>query len=312
MSDNLKPKKIDENTIAYHDKLTNDPVAIVRRIKPRYGNKSTYVASWHPVMKELYPDETSTFKHMNIGEADSASTIQNFISGSYERLLDPKHANDLLKVKYVGDMSKEWNDPETVSYSGSPVTRHYSQYHVFDNDNNHVATINVDKGMTQHIGVMSKDKEFRSKRDAHIDYIGQKPTEDQERILDKKNPGFNPVSLLGKVHQWQTLKGKEPRFVGVHHYSDDHSQHMIYSTKLSPEDATREYVNHLKNSEMYRNHTFEQISPTLAIARLEPGQYNNGKTEFIDGSTAGKISHTRINNYSPDSYHNKKLNSVIE
>ena len=122
MSDNLKPKKIDENTVAYHDKLTNDPVAIVKRIKPRYGNKSTYVASWHPVMKELYPDETSTFKHMNIGEADSASTILNSISGSYERLLDPKHAKDLLKVKYAGDMSKEWNDPETVSYSGSPVT----------------------------------------------------------------------------------------------------------------------------------------------------------------------------------------------
>lgn len=308
----LKPKKIDENTVAYHDKLTNDPIAIVRRIKPTYGTKYTYAAEWHPVMKELYPEETASFKHMNIPDADSASTIQNYITGSYRELLDQQKP-DTVKTKYAGDMTKTWDDPETVQYTGSPVTRHYSQYHVIDNDNNHLATINVDKQLVGHIGVVAKAKEFRTPKDAHIDYIGQQPNDSQKAILNTKNPGLDPITLLKQVKHWQTVKGQEPRFIGVHQYSDSHSHHAIYSTKLQPEQATSEYVKHLQSKDQYKNHTFEHISPTMVIARMQNNTSGyGGKTEFIDGGVNGKISHTKINNYPPDSYNNRPLNSVIE
>ncbi len=312
MSDNLKPKKIDDNNVAYHDKLTNDPVAIVTRIKPRYGTKSDYIAKWHPVMKELYPDETSSFSHMNIGTADSATTIQNFISGAYSRLLSPNAVKaDPMKVRNAGEMSKTWDDKETVNYSGSPVTRHYTQFHVLDNDENHVATINVDKNYVKNIGT-NKDEVFSSKRDAHIEFLGQQPNESQMKILQTKNPGMHPMALLSQVHHWQTLKSVEPRFIGLHHYSDSHSHHAVYSTKLSPEEATTEYVKHLQSSNTYSRHSFQRISPTLVMAKHNPTGGFIGKTEFIDGSIEGKISHTKINNYPEDSYNNKKLNNVIE
>jgi hypothetical protein len=301
----LKPKKIDENTVAYHDKLTNDPIAIVRRIKPTYGTKYTYAAEWHPVMKELYPEETASFKHMNIPDADSASTIQNYITGSYRELLDQQKP-DTVKTKYAGDMTKTWDDPETVQYTGSPVTRHYSQYHVIDNDNNHLATINVDNKMTHYIGVAAKDKTFRSNRDAHIEFIGQQPNDSQHTVLNTKNPGLDPVSLLNRVKHWQTVKSQEPKFIGMHQYSDAHSHHAVYSTKLSPEEATTEYVKHLKSIDLYKNHSFEHISPAMVIAR------HSGKTEFIDGAVNGKISHTKINAYPQDSYNLRPLNRVIE
>ena len=299
MSRELKSKKIDDNTLVLHDKLTNDPVAIIKRKKSAYANKSVYSAEWHPDMKQMYPDETNSFTQMNIQDADSASSISNHVSGAYDRLLSPG-IKDPMRIEHAGTITKNYTQGTSPS-----VPVEFNQYHVFDNDSNHVANINVKKHLSKHIGTRESNI-FNRDHDAHIEFIGQQPTDDQKQILATKNKDIDPLSLLKRVHHWQTLKNVEPRFVGSHYTSDGNSKHHVYTTKLSPTDATSEYVKHLQSQDSYSGHTFEQMSPTFVKAT------HKDSVEFIDGSTPGKINHMTMKTYPADSYKNNKLFKTIE
>lgn len=311
MSIELRIKKIDDKNSVISDALTTDPVAVVKQVPSMFYGKKKFVAHWHPAIKHMYPEETSSFSHMNLSDADSATQMMSRVNGSYERLMSGK--KDPMKTSFVGTVQRQYNNYD------APVE--FNHYHVHDDKGEAVASLYVNKELMPYVG--DDDTAFRppqypedpNYRHAFVEYHGTQPTEQQHEILTKKNIGYDPITLLRQVKHWHELKDKEPKFVGSHSSSSGNGAHYVYTTKLKPEAAADEYMKHLKGLNGYQNHTFTKVTPTMFIAKKaapEDRYSSGGSHEVIDTSDEGIVNHMITKIYHKNSSDTKRLNAVIE
>lgn len=290
----IKNKPYGDDTILYYNAHTNDPIAVVKRKKSIYGTKDIYTGVWHPDVKLMYPDAEHFVNMLPLDDADSAKTASARIEGAYERLLSGKH-RDPLQTKFVGEITK----------SVDGVDKTYHQYHVFDNENNHFATLNIDK---KRISSIPTDDTF-ARNGAFLEFHGKKPSLEQFTVLNTKNPSNNPVSLLKRAAHWLKVKDSEPSFIGSHQTNNT----QVFKTKLDPEKAIDAYVNAIKETGKYNNHTFQKVSPTMVIAN-KPARYEYEvpRKEIIDSGTAGELHHHTLEMPASNHYTAKQLNQVID
>lgn len=141
----IKSKKIDDTHSLLSDGLTGDPIATVKAVQNKYSSGKKYYAEWHPAIKIMYP-HASDLTNRNIRSASSSSTIQNFVEGHYERLIDGKLNRDPLKVV---------TDPQTVKKTLGSSEVDCVQHHVFDDSGKKLATIYVNKDQDHLVGINS-------------------------------------------------------------------------------------------------------------------------------------------------------------
>lgn len=293
----VNAKKIDNNTILYHDSLTNDPIAIAKVTKQSYSSKKNYSISWHPDARLMHP-ATNDLGHMNFDSADSQESALNKVSNKYSQILDNKDRAP-LKVVHVGTSTKKIGD----------LDMQYDDFHLHSEDDKHVATIHVKSDATKYIGTSSKSL-FDNPNTAFLAFHGEQPSPEKFEISQKKYSGADPVSMMHQVKHWMDTKDKEPSFVGLHSTKHEKS----FRTSLSPENASSKYFDHMHNNKTFIGHDFKRISPTMFTATQEPdGRYSIGSHEIVDTSTPGVVKHYSIPKHHTDDTYNVKPNrEVIE
>lgn len=153
----IKSKKIDDTHSLLSDGFTSDPIATVKAVQNKYSSGKRYYAEWHPAIKIMYP-HANDLVNRNILSASSSSTIQNFVEGHYERLIDGKLNRDPLKVV---------TDPQTVKKTLGSSEVDCVQHHVLDDSGKKLATIYVNKDQDHLVGTNSKDL---TKHDSQVEY----------------------------------------------------------------------------------------------------------------------------------------------
>ena len=302
----LKGKKVDDKTTIYHDALTNDPVAVVKATDKLYGRGKTFHISWHPDFKKLYP-AANDLRHMNFDSADKADVAVGRIENQYTHVANDRH-RDPLRAEFVGYVLKHrpTND--------SPEQRiNYAQYNLHHKDG-HIATMFVAKDKIHKIGLGHdnfKPGYRQSQGDiVHLEFTGEKPTKEQLEVSSKKHPGIDPANLLHVVNHWYENRTREPNFVGMYH----HDNMKMFKTKLTPEDASAKYMEHMQSKPEFASHKFVRHSPTLFTATKKPmneSSYGNDH-HIIDTSNQGTLMHSYHKYHHADHYSSKKLQEVIE
>jgi hypothetical protein len=290
----LKTKKLDSNHSLYYDSETNDPVAIVRKTsRNSYQKKYYFNTKWHPDFAMMHPN-ANDLVNMNFDkEHDSEDSAKNHIISKYSDVINGQ--KDALPTKMVGKLTK------TIKQYGSDTDVEMTHYHVLDNENTPVASMYV---VSSHIPLIGIRHGVFDKDNTLLEFHGQKPNDVQMNVLNKKNPGDSPIALVAKVKTWLDSKDKEPKFVGTHW----HDSTRYFSTNLSPEKASSEYENYIKNHPDYKNAEIHRQSPTFFIVRRQ----NHAMTDYVDSSIPNKLSHTFIKFKAKTDYGAKDHNEVIE
>lgn len=190
----IKSKKIDDTHSLLSDGLTGDPIATVKAVHNKYSSGKRYYAEWHPAIKIMYP-HANDLVNRNILSASSSSTIQNFVEGHYERLIDGKLNRDPLKVV---------TDPQTVKKTLGSSEVDCVQHHVFDDSGKKLATIYVNKDQDRLVGTNSKDL---TKHDSQVEYHNKNLSNEkyEKAKLDYLLPikgmyGFNEHDPIHHLH----------------------------------------------------------------------------------------------------------------
>lgn len=302
----LKYKKIDDKTSVLHDTLTDDPVAHVIK-----AGTQNIVAAWHPAMHMMYPhigEHLSLKRPPTRGNLDATKYA---IESAYEAV-QKKSVKDPLKARYIGEIEKS----HPGEYGGTE-TRKFKQYTLHDENDNHLATLNINSSLAndtqafepsdQFAGINAAGKYAR----AHIDWVGESPTLDQQKMIDAKHNSNHPIALMNKVKYFNEIKTREPSFVGV----SKSSNLNMYSTKLSPEDAAKKYSEHMKNNKEFAGYVINQISPHHIIAHKPYDESTNSGSfthHTVDTSTPGIVRHFRYDYKGAGHYASKPLSHVIE
>ena len=303
----IKIKKIDDNKHLFYDEITNDPIATSHATSDTWRkNKKTYVINWHPAMKELYPEGTSSLTLRNFGATDSLEHASQRVQNRYQQLVNGPENPDPLKVKDSGNVvSKTFH---FTDYGQSRQEKHkFNEYHIHDPvEGKHVASlfVNLSKANSRFDVVDG----FEGSKFAHVIYHGDSPNDMQEEILKKKHPGNLPVTLVHRVKTWLETKDKEPRFIGSHTTGNS----SVFKTRLPVEEAAAEYVKHLKTKDEFKNKTFNQLTPTMYYGISKSSNNLDEHHTIIDGSTPGIIKHTNFAINGPKDYLSKKLDVIID
>lgn len=285
----FKITKLSETKSLATDKITGDPVAYIHKKPHIYSRgKANYVTEWHPAIKHLYPEVEKSFKFMTgIGRADAADSAYNRLEGLYSTLVNGKHVEPLQYEK---------TDSVTKPYNGHDVKFHvHKLYH----EGNHVAnlfTINLSD---------------ESNSANHVEYIGDQPTPEQSSIMHKKIVNNTPYDNMERVKYFQQLKKEKPSFVGSHTNS---GQVSVYTTHLTPEEASQRFEDHLKTklAGVYNTHEVvsARLSPTTFVVSHIHG-YANKDTHFVDTTVPGQVHHI-VGKTNRESYVSKAFGNVIQ
>lgn len=302
MTIELKEKKVNDDVSVYHDALTNDPIAI----SSRFGHDGKFHSiSWHPAFRQMYP-ETNDLVNMNVGNNIKSDQVKNRIIQKYEKILD-KPSRDPLKVVAAGRAERPTHDPVNPE-----KTAEFDEFHLHDDDGKHVATIAVAKNLTPYIGVdpdvfKHYSADHQGER-TQLTFVGEHPSAEKFELSRKKHPGHDPIALMRQVRHWLDNRDKEPNFVGSH----SSPNLKVYKTRLSPEEASQKYMQHLQKQQSYVQHSFSRVAPTVFYAMRPTGISGQGKHEVIDTSRPGFVHHMHIDTFDKDHYHTKPLNEVID
>lgn len=299
----IKAKKLDTG-YAFHDALTNDPIAIATDISRARDKTKRYSMAWHPDAIAMHP-ETQHLVNMNFGNVNGLQEAKDMASNKYSAVLDGTK-RDPIQTTYAGISSKTDKIGETM---------HYDDFHIH-HEGKHIATLHVNKNKTFSIGTNSssyqfdgRQHNFNPKYHAFVEFHGDVPTPDKFKVSQLKHPGVDPITLLHQVKHWVDNKDKEPKFVG--HYSMDNLK--AFKTTLSPEQASSAYMQHLQDSGLYDNHKFTKLTPTVFQATYTPeSQHSYGKHELIDSSEQGILKHYSIETGGEHHYKSTKNTEVIE
>jgi hypothetical protein len=304
----FKIKKIDDTTSVYHDSLTNDPIAVCKTVNNKYKSGKTYHIAWHPDARKLY-SLTNDLTHTNFSTTESSAAVGTLIERKYHEVQNST-TKDPLHAVFAGKITK----PNQTKDASDDIEFH--EFHLHDADNKHVASMYVNSKLASDIGVNPESFNTSYNNDkyrlAHLVFHGEQPTAEKFSQSTKKHPGNDPIAMMHQVRHWLDTKDKEPSFVGHYKQTGLH----VYKTKLTPENATIAYVNHLKSDSAYDTHKFEHVSPTVTIAKKKSSNSSmystHGMYEIIDSSTPGQLHHIKHEIHPVDSYKTEPLNKIIE
>ena len=230
-----------------------------------------------------------------------AGDAAKHVESKYKTVINGSENPDPLKISETDGIIKK---PRQNEGAVGDVEMH----HFFVHDpqtNNIIASLHVSKDLMPNVGTVGDLKGVNIDR-ANIEYLGDKPTEEQEKVLAMKHPGGGPITLLKRVKTWLETKDKQPRFIGEHTGRGV----KTFKTHLPVDQAAKEYVEHLKKSPGYKDHTFEQISPhVFSASKASDNVYSDDVHEIIDGRTPKRIIHMS-GNISKSSYDANK--SIID
>ena len=299
----LKSKKLDENTVLYSHEDTNEPIAEVSRKKSAYGSSSTYTTKWHPVTKELYPTGTNSLTLGVFPEKKSSGDAKGQLEHRYMQLVNGDENPDPLKVVDTGEsVTKNIPGHEGITFKKYNVHHPKNDSviaHLFINKNSHDSAV-TDYG--------SRHNPYY----AHVEYVGDAPTDEQHNIMNKRNNSFDPISLVKKVKHFTELQEKEPSFIGSHRQGDAGIYH--YNTKLPPEKAGKAFVEHLKTLHGYKDHKFEELAPNFysGIGPKPDNDYSKQPYSFVDARQAGRVIHVDASLANKESYRSEPHSSIID
>lgn len=290
MSVELKRVDGPNSTVHLHDKLTNDPVAILH--KEKYSKR--IYAQWHPDAVEMHP----VLKHianMNLGSADSTSSMVNRVSGYYHSAVNGHRTRGLLDVEHVGTETRK-----VKSQYGGEIDKEYDKFHAKNERGEILGSVLIYRPYTKEVGVNDTVFDYDATHSLYTLTGDQKPTPEQREMLLKKFPNNSPLNNLKRIKYWHELKGNEPSFIGVRK-TDNHFQ---YKTKLSPEEATSKYSEHLLNNN--KNMSTHEVTPRMHVL------HDDVYTHIIDGHTRGTLHHYKVLRAKENDYKSQPLSHVID
>lgn len=243
----LTAQKLDNNTHLVKNKHTNEPVAI---LKKRGGySKNEVTAEWHPDYKLLHPDTHENLLSRNFAKPfDSVTAAVSSLTYDSEKYAKgEEQTRDPVKTVYAGEFN-------TKNKYDEPIVAH--KWHVHDDEGNHIASITslhgpnkIHKGSQVNVGWV---KSF-------ADVVPQSVKE----AAEKKYNGNTLEHALSRIRYQIDNKGKEPRFIGSQ--ASKSSSNKTFKTKLSPDEASTAYEEHLKRK-LGSDTIFTRHSPTVFSA----------------------------------------------
>lgn len=306
----IKQSKLPDNKILYSDERTNDPIAIatVTDASRYQKHKKNYMLEWHPTMQHLYPATTS-LSRMNMGQSTSATDAISNVQSQYSMLTENPDQGDPLKATLV---SPHVERTMPVPGHDQPQKFEYSQYHLHDPETDKpVASLYINNKMIKHMGT---DHSFfnnghqRAYPHSFVEYGDEKPTVAQQKILEVKHSGVDPISQMKRVKTWLETRHTEPTFIGER----KHEGAFYYNHKQTPEDAVSKYLNHISSQYGTKDVNFDTVAPGLAIGIKPTNQHNTGVYHVIDARQPGKLMHITRNLSHESSYKSEPLNDVID
>ena len=291
----LTTQKQKDGSHLVKNKLTNEPVAILT--KPKYAYKANAVqVEWHPDFKLLHPEVSENLFHRNFDKTyDSASQAVDAITGKSAKFARGEGIDkDPIKTHYIG--TEEQND----GYGGKKVAH---KWHMFDGEDRIGTMTSFDDPNKIHRGSdvkMTLNKE----------YLEKNPISDAVKVAAVKK--HSKTDLETSMHRLRYMidnREKEPRFIGT--IKSKSAEMNVFKTKMSPEDASKAYEEHLKSTFDSR-YTFARHSPTVfSVHKQAVSEYDNSTTHHII-SVPGEIHHMSATTPHPSYQYGEKNTQIVE
>lgn len=309
IENSIKTKKIDDNTTLHYVEHSNDPIAITRSRQERYSKKKVYSTSWHPDFRSMHP-VVDQLRNRNFAEKSSAADAFNHVFSKYQGIVDSpeEKLKDPLQAEFVGEATQKIKS----QYSNDSTEHKFNDYELKDSEGNHVANLRINPDYEKYVGT---EHRFFSDgaRSAHLKFPNHDEVIKSEsyKTALAKHSDNDPISLMARAKYWHENKDREPNFRGKWFNKEGSTVHKVYSTKLSPEDASLAYEKHLRDTNKLEG-VLTRHSPTFfTIHKLGEG-YSYGRHEIVDSSVPGELTHHSSSYSAPTLYDAKTLNHVIE
>lgn len=292
MEYDLRSHKLDNNTHLVKNKHTNEPVAI---LKTRGGyNRNEVNAEWHPDYKLLHPETHENLLTRNFAKPFDSVTaaVSSLIYASQKYAIGDEPTRDPVKTAYAGEFdSKNQYDEAKVAH----------KWHVHDDEGKHIASITSFHGPNQ----IHKDSQVKV---GWVKSFADAVPESVKEASGKKYNGNDLNHAMGRIRYQIDNKGKEPRFIGSDTSTSSNSK--TFKTKLSPEDASNAYEEHLK-SKLGSNTTFTRHSPIVFSAHKPAASLYGSAEQHHVISMPGELHHVHSSFSHPDYNSSTSKNSQI-
>ena len=294
----LTSKKLDDGTTLVKNKHTNQPVAFLSKYK--HGSANAVKAEWHPDFKLMHPETHENLVTRNFPKHfDSASAAVSSLTSDSRPYVEGQGVHtDPLKTKYIGAT-------EGVNDYGEKTVTH--NWHLHDQEGNRVGTLSSRYGPE----VIHRQTPVRIglKKD-----VNDSIPDSVKESASKRFPGDDVASSLHRVRYMIDNKNKEPRFIGTQAAKD--SSYKVFKTKLSPEDASKAYEEHMRSthaaSPSTTPYTYTRHSPiSFTAMRAADSKYGSGTIHHVI-SMPGELHHTTAHMAHRDYEHAPKNAEIVE
>lgn len=288
----LTAHKLDNNTHLVKNKHTNEPIAILK--KQGGYSKNEVTAEWHPDYKLLHPETHENLLTRNFAKPfDSVAAAVNSLTYSSEKYAkgdEPTH--DPVKTVYAGEFdSKNQYDEPTVAH----------KWHVHDDDGKHIASITSFHGPNE----IHKDSHVNV---GWVKSFSDAVPESVKEASAKKYAEKNLEHALHRIRYQIDNKGKEPRFIGSQ--ASKSSSNKTFKTKLSPDEASNAYEEHLKKK-LGTDAVFTRHSPTVfSVHKPATSVYSSAEQHHVI-SMPGELHHVQSSFDHPEYMSSSNKNSQI-
>lgn len=290
----LTSQKIDDNTNLVKNKHTNEPVAILTKVKNSYP-RNKVSAEWHPDFKLLHPEAHENLISRNFTKHfDSASdAVFQLDNKSRPYITGSNIPKDPVKTEYQGTV------PAKTSH-GEDTTAH--KWHIHDDDGKVIGSITSSQG---------PDK-IHSESPVKIGITSSTMASIPDSVKEaagKKYPSDSLAHGMARFRYMLDNKGKEPRFIGTQASKD--SRVNVFKTKLNPEDASKAYEDHLRTIHK-DGYTFTRHSPiSFSVSKPADGVYSDSHQHHVI-AMPGEIHHVYSRMSHPDYGGATKNSQIIE
>lgn len=287
----LTSQKLDNNTHLVKNKHTNEPVAILKK-RGGYGKEVT--AEWHPDYKLLHPETHENLLTRNFAKPYDSVTaaVSNLTYSTQKYAYGNEPVHDPVKTRYAGDF-------DSKNQYDEPKKAH--KWHVLDDDGKHIASITSFHGPNQ----LHKDSAVNV---AWVKTFSDSVPESVKEAAAKKYSGQHLEPTLHRIRYQLDNKGKEPRFIGSQ--ASKSSSNKTFKTKLSPDEASNAYEEHLK-TKLGSDAVFTRHSPTVfSVYKPAASVYNSAEQHHVI-SMPGELHHVHSSFDHPEYMSSSNKNSQI-
>lgn len=294
----LTSKKLDDGTTLVKNKHTNQPVAFLS--KYRHGSANAVKAEWHPDFRLMHPEAHENILTRNFPRhfESTSAAVSELSTQSAPYVKGQGILKDPIKTRYAGATEGEDN-------YGDKVLTH--KWHMHDPEGNRIGTLSSRYSPS----IIHRDTPVKIalKQDV-IDSIPDSVKES----ASKRFPGDSVEKSLHRVRYMIDNKNKEPRFIGTQTSKD--SSYKVFKTKLSPEDASKVYEEHMRSthaaSHISNPYTYTRHSPVSFTAmRPADSKYGTGTIHHVI-SMPGELHHTTASMAHRDYEHAPKNSEIVE